>query len=76
MDMTDGQPPRNAHATRAAVRMSAPATRKMSAARGRCLRNGLKPMPPMLSQTRGPDGAAADRAGMSAVRRREARLFL
>ena len=45
LDMADGQPPRNAHATRAAVRMSAPATRKMSAARRRCLRNGLNPMP-------------------------------
>ena len=45
LDGADGQPPRNAHTTRAAVRASAPATKKMSAARRRRLRNGLNPMP-------------------------------
>ncbi len=68
LDMTDGQPPRNAHATRAAVRTSAPATRNMSAARRRCLRNGLNPMP--RCYRRRPTGRARRRAGagMSAVR--------
>ena len=42
--VTNAQPPRNAHATKAAVSRSAPTTMTTSAARRSCLRNGLKPI--------------------------------
>ena len=44
LHVTNAQPPRNAHATKAAVRTSAPTTMAMSAARCCCFRNGLNPM--------------------------------